>query len=36
MMIELKLRASLLELICVANHKIIDGVVAGASSLFLK
>jgi len=36
MMVELKSRVSLLELICIANRKIIDGVVAGASSLFLK
>lgn len=36
MMINLKSIVSLLELICIANHKIIDGVVAGASSLFLK
>lgn len=36
MMIELKLRVSLLKLICITNHKIIDGIVAGVFFLFLK
>lgn len=36
MMIELKSKVSLLELICIANHKIIDDIVFGAFFLFLK